>query len=106
MTALQDAAQKQLRSFIERIERLVEERKALGADIKDVFAEAKGVGFDVKIMRMIIAIRAKSKAEYQEEQAILDTYMLALGMADEAPLIDYIDRQRMLPASEEAEAAA
>ena len=71
----------QLRSFIERIERLEEEKKALSDDVRDVFAEAKGTGFDTKIMRQVIRLRKKDKAERQEEEAILDLYLHALGMA-------------------------
>ena len=71
----------QLRSFIERIERLEEEKKGLSDDIRDVFAEAKGNGFDTKVMRQVIRLRKKEPAERQEEEAILDLYMHALGMA-------------------------
>ena len=70
----------QLRSFIERIERLEEEKKGLSDDIRDVFAEAKGNGFDTKVMRQVIRLRKKEPAERQEEEAILDLYMHALGM--------------------------
>ena len=68
-----------LRSLIERIERLEEERKALGADIKDIYGEAKSAGFDVKVLRAIIRIRKQDKAKRQEEDAILDLYLSALG---------------------------
>jgi len=78
---LHASSQAQLRQFVERIERLQEEQKALGADIKDVFLEAKGVGFDTKIMRKVIAARKKSAAERQEEEALLDVYLHALGMS-------------------------
>jgi len=71
----------QLRSFIERIERLEEEKKGISDDIRDVFAEAKGNGFDTKVMRQVIRLRKKEPAERQEEEAILDLYMHALGMA-------------------------
>lgn len=71
----------QLRSFIERIERLEEEKKTISDDIRDVFAEAKGNGFDTKVMRQVIRIRKKDAAERQEEEAILDLYLHALGMA-------------------------
>ncbi|HOV02949.1 MAG TPA: DUF2312 domain-containing protein [Kaistiaceae bacterium] len=71
----------QLRSFIERIERLEEEKKAIADDIRDVFAEAKGTGFDVKTMRQVIKIRRQDKEERQEQEALLDLYMHALGMA-------------------------
>lgn len=70
----------QLRAFIERIERLEEEKKTVAEDIKEVFAEAKGNGFDTKAMRKIIAMRKKDQAERQEEEAIVDLYMVALGM--------------------------
>jgi uncharacterized protein (UPF0335 family) len=71
----------QLRSFIERIERLEEEKKGISDDIRDVFAEAKGTGFDTKIMRQVIRLRKMDKAERQESEAILDLYLNALGMA-------------------------
>lgn len=77
---MHQSSQYQLRQFVERIERLQEDQKNLGADIKDVFAEAKAVDFDVKTMRKIIALRKKSKDERQEEDAILATYMHAMGM--------------------------
>ena len=77
------AAADQLRAFIERIERLEEEKKAIADDIKDVYAEAKGTGFDAKIIRKIVSLRKKDVAERQEEEAILDLYMKALGMVDE-----------------------
>jgi uncharacterized protein (UPF0335 family) len=71
----------QLRSFIERIERLEEEKKALSDDVRDVFAEAKGNGFDTKVMRQVIRLRKQEPNERQEQEAILDLYMHALGMA-------------------------
>jgi len=70
----------QLRSFIERIERLEEEKKALGDDIRDVYAEAKGTGFDTKVIRQVVRLRKKDSNERQEEEALLDLYMHALGM--------------------------
>ena len=70
----------QLRSYIERIERLGEEKAALAADIREVFAEAKGNGFDVKIMRQAIRLRKLDKDDRDEQEAILDLYMRALGM--------------------------
>ncbi len=69
-----------LRSLIERIERLEEERRALASDIKDIFAEAKGAGFDVKVIRQIIRIRAQEPAEVEEQETLLDVYRRALGM--------------------------
>ena len=76
----QTVAAGQLRAFIERIERLEEEKKTISDDIKEVFAEAKGTGFDTKAMRSNIRLRKKDHAERQEEDAILDLYMAALGM--------------------------
>ena len=78
-------ARDQLRAFIERIERLEEEKKAISDDIKDVYAEAKGSGFDVKVMRQIVRIRKQDHNERAEMEAILDLYLHALGMAVEAP---------------------
>ena len=75
----------QLRSFIERIERLEEEKKGISDDIRDVFAEAKGNGFDTKVMRQVLRLRKKEPAERQEEEAILDLYLHALGMAGDVP---------------------
>jgi uncharacterized protein (UPF0335 family) len=76
-------AGERLKSFIERVERLEEEKRALAEDIKEVFAEAKGVGFDVKIMRQIIKIRKMDEDDLDEQEALLDTYMRALGMRPE-----------------------
>ena len=70
----------QLRAFIERIERLEEEKSTIGDDIKEVYAELKGSGFDSKIVRMIIRLRKKEEHERQEEEAMLQLYMSALGM--------------------------
>ncbi len=69
-----------LRSFIERVERLEEEKKALADDIKDIYAEAKSVGFDTKIMRQIVRIRKMDESDRQEQEALLDLYIHALGM--------------------------
>ena len=74
-----------LKSFIERIERLEEERKTLGADIKEVYAEAKGTGFDTKIMRQLIRLRKMDKDDLDEQETLLDVYKRALGML---PAID------------------
>ena len=70
-----------LKSFIERIERLEEEKKALAEDIKDVYAEAKGTGYDVKVMRKIVSMRRQDHNKRREEEEILDIYMSALGMS-------------------------
>jgi len=69
-----------LRSIVERIERLEEERKGLAENIKDIFAEAKSAGFDVKVVRQIISIRKKEPAEVEEQETLLDLYRRALGM--------------------------
>lgn len=73
-------AKDQLKSFIERIERLEDEKAAFGMDIKEVYAEAKGVGFDTKIMRQVVRLRKLDKADLQEQWAILDLYCSALDM--------------------------
>ena len=69
-----------LRAFVERIERLEEEKKALSDDIKDVYGEAKANGFDVKVMRKIVSIRKQDRDNWMEEETILDLYLAALGM--------------------------
>ena len=69
-----------LRSIVERIERLEEERKALSSDIKDIYAEAKSAGFDVKVLRQLIRIRKQEAAEVEEQETLLDVYRRALGM--------------------------
>ncbi|MEO9614192.1 MAG: DUF2312 domain-containing protein [Nitratireductor sp.] len=71
----------QLRAFIERIERLEEEKKTIADDIKEVYAEMKGTGFDTKAVRTLIRLRKQDQAERQEAEAILDLYKAALGMA-------------------------
>jgi len=73
-------AKDQLKAIVERIERLEEEKKGIADDIKDVYAEAKGNGYDVKALRAIIRLRKQDKQEREEHEAILDTYMQALGM--------------------------
>ena len=73
-------AGERLRSFIERIEHLEEEKTALTEDIKEVYSEAKGTGFDVKIMRQIVRLRKLDTADRQEQEALLETYLAALGM--------------------------
>ncbi|MCR6735734.1 MAG: DUF2312 domain-containing protein [Afipia sp.] len=73
-------AKGQLKAIIERIEKLEEEKKAISDDIKDVYGEAKGNGFDVKALRTIIRMRKQDADERQEQETILETYMQALGM--------------------------
>ena len=72
-------AKDQLKAIIERIERLEEEKKTISDDIRDVYAEAKGNGFDVKIIRKVVRIRKQDRAKRQEEEAILDLYLSAIG---------------------------
>jgi uncharacterized protein (UPF0335 family) len=79
-------AVERLRSFIERIERLEEDKRALSGDIKEVYAEAKGTGFEPKIMRQIVKIRRMDKQEVDEEESLLDLYKRALGMTPEAEI--------------------
>ncbi|MFA5120221.1 DUF2312 domain-containing protein [Zavarzinia sp.] len=77
-------AGEQLRQFVARIERLEEEKAALAADIREVYAEAKGNGFDTKVLRQVIRLRKIDKAERQEMDAILELYLEALGMHEGA----------------------
>ena len=72
-----------LRSFIERIERLEEEKAALAADLREVFAEAKSNGFDTKIMRQVVRLRKMENADREEQEMLLDLYKRALGMSDQ-----------------------
>lgn len=76
-------AQGQLRALVERIERLEEEKKTIAGDIKEVYAEAKANGFDTKVLRKVITLRKKDAAELQEEEAMIDVYLAALGMVPE-----------------------
>jgi uncharacterized protein (UPF0335 family) len=73
-------AKDHLKAFVERVERLEEEKKAIADDIRDVFAEAKANGFDVKALRAVIKLRKQDADERREQEAILETYMHALGM--------------------------
>jgi uncharacterized protein (UPF0335 family) len=88
MSTLQASAQKQLRQFVEQIERLEEEKKALSGDIRDKYAEAKALGFDVKALRTIVRMRKKSQTERQEEESILEVYMHALGMLTDSEALE------------------
>ena len=81
MSDLHSGTRDQLRAFVERVERLEEEKAALAADLKEVYAEAKSMGFDVKTLRAIVRIRKQDLNERQEQEALLETYMIALGMA-------------------------
>ncbi len=73
-------ASNQLRAFIERIERLEEEKKTIADDIKDVYGEAKAMGYDTKVLRKVVSIRKLDQNERMEQEAVLDTYLAALGM--------------------------
>lgn len=73
------AAQGRLRTIIERIERLEEDKAAIAGDLKEVYAEAKGEGFDVKILRKVVRLRKQDKMKLQEEEALLDLYLSAIG---------------------------
>lgn len=75
-----------LKSIIDRIERLEEERKHLQEDIKDIYAEAKSAGFDTKVLRMLIAARKKDQSEWEQQQLLLETYMRQLGQLADTPL--------------------
>ncbi|HEY0441665.1 MAG TPA: DUF2312 domain-containing protein [Xanthobacteraceae bacterium] len=77
-----NVARDHLKAFVERIERLEEEKKTISDDIKDVYAEAKGNGYDVKALRQVVRLRKQDKDERKEQEAILDTYLAALGMLD------------------------
>jgi uncharacterized protein (UPF0335 family) len=74
-------ARDQLKAFVERVERLEEEKAAIASDIKDIFGEAKGSGYDVKALRTVIRLRKQDANERKEQEAILETYLNALGMA-------------------------
>lgn len=91
MSAMQQSSQRQLRQFIEQIERLEEEKKSIAEDIREKFLEAKAVGFDVKVMRQVLKLRRKSQTERQEEESVLDVYLHAIGM-DGTPLGDWADK--------------
>src|SRR3569832_370938 len=73
-------AQDQLKAFVERIERMEEEKKAIADDIREIYAEAKGNGFDTKVLRQVVKIRKQDRSERLEQEALLDLYMAALGM--------------------------
>jgi uncharacterized protein (UPF0335 family) len=84
MAADTGIARDQLRALIERIERLEEERQALSEDVKEVYAEAKANGFDTKTLRQVVRLRTQDAAERQEQEALLDLYLHALGMRQDS----------------------
>ncbi|MCH8239102.1 MAG: DUF2312 domain-containing protein [Proteobacteria bacterium] len=83
MTGLPSGTRDHLRAFIERIERLEEEKAALGADIREVYSEAKSMGFDAKILRLVVRLKKQDVHERQEQEALLAAYMVALGLVPE-----------------------
>jgi uncharacterized protein (UPF0335 family) len=85
MSEAQGVARDQLRAFVERIERLEEEKKTIADDIKEVYGESKSMGFDTKVLRKVISIRKLDQNERMEQEAVLDTYLHALGMAEAPP---------------------
>jgi uncharacterized protein (UPF0335 family) len=85
MSDLHLATRQQLKSFVERIERLEEEKAALAGDIRDVYNEAKGTGFDIKVLRQVIKLRKQDLNERKEMEAVLETYLAALGMLEGTP---------------------
>ena len=92
MTSLQASAQKQLRQFVEQLERIDEERREIIETFNEKLKEAKGVGFDTKALRKILRLRRQSKAEREEEEAILTVYCEAVGLLG-TPLQEFADRQ-------------
>jgi uncharacterized protein (UPF0335 family) len=98
MSDTHGVARDQLRAFVDRIERLEEEKKTIADDIKDIFGEATGMGFSTKILKKVIALRKKDEQERMEEDAILDTYLAALGML---PQFEMFDPEEVKPASRE-----
>lgn len=80
MDSMDNSAAEQLRTIIERIERLEEEKAAIGSDIKDVYSEAKGTGFDTKAIRSLIRLRKKEPHEREEEEQLLELYRAAVGV--------------------------
>jgi|TARA_Y100000814_G_scaffold251150_1_gene197990 uncharacterized protein (UPF0335 family) len=90
-----NVARNHLRAYIDRIERLEEEKAALMEDIREIYAEAKGTGFDPKIMRQVIRIRKMEPDQRQEQEYILDTYLSALGMLKNLDLEEKVDNSLM-----------
>ena len=85
MSETSGLARDQLRAFVERIERLEEEKKTIADDIKEVYGEAKSMGYDTKVLRKVISIRKQDQTERLEQEAVLDTYLHALGMVEAPP---------------------
>lgn len=96
-TGMQKSTQEELRRLVEQIERLEAEKKGLAEDISDKFAEAKARGFDVKALRKVLKLRKQSKTDRDEEQAVLDVYLAALGMLSDTPLGQWAIENREVP---------
>jgi uncharacterized protein (UPF0335 family) len=94
-------AKEQLKSIVERVERLEEEKKAIADDIAQVYAEGKGAGFDTKALRTIIRLRKLDPDERREQQQVLDTYLHALGMLADTPLGQAATRQAAVDAADQ-----
>ncbi|MBI3441118.1 MAG: DUF2312 domain-containing protein [Proteobacteria bacterium] len=82
VSSIQEVSGNRLKSFIERVERLEEEKRAIAEDVRDVYGEAKSIGFDPKVMRKIVSLRKTNLEKRREEQELLDLYMAAIGMAE------------------------
>jgi len=82
MSAIERATRDQLKAFVERIERLEEEKAALTADVREIYSEAKSMGFDIKALRAVVRMRKIDATERKEMEAVLETYLAALGMLD------------------------
>jgi len=93
----------QLKAFVERIERLEGEKAAIADDIKEVYAEAKGTGFDPKIIKKVIAILKRSRDEVDEEQALIDTYMSALDSSAKTPFARAVARSVVVSIDQETD---
>ena len=100
MSTLQASSQQVLRQYIEQIERLEEEKKALAGGVRDKYLEAKAVGFDVKAMRKIVQLRKMNQTEREEEEGLLEVYMHALGMIPETADVDASGDAQTLVAAE------
>lgn len=94
---MQATAQRELREFVEQIEALQQQQRELGADVRDIIAAAKGKGYLPAIIRRVLAIRRKTRAEHEAEEAAIATYLASLGM-ENTPLGDYAKRQELIAA--------
>ena len=97
-------AKEQLRSYVERIENLEDQKAAIAGDIKDIFADAKSTGFDVKVLKTVLKIRKQDADARRDQEAILATYMHALGMLDEDDMFSRLPRGDTAPLDDQIEA--